>query len=122
MSYVEDAYEKMDLRSQLLKSVKRTIDYMGVIIKEGDIVEVTVNLREPPEMLTFVGWHPYLFEWCFIDKDGNYVIIPQKQIKRLKVFIDQAALKSALAERKSSPTSSASSEASPQEKEETEGC
>ena len=79
-------YNVMESRKKLLAEVRRTINFMGIIINEGDQLEVWQNLREPPEVLTFIGFHPFIFMWCFMDDNGDYIFMPQKHIKRIKVF------------------------------------
>jgi hypothetical protein len=86
MSEFNEKYNVMESRKKLLAEVRRTINFMGIIINEGDQLEVWQNLREPPEVLTFIGFHPYIFMWCFMDNNKDYIFIPQKHIKRIKVF------------------------------------
>jgi len=86
------AYDSMNIRKKLLSEAQRTVNFMGIIINEGDQVMLWQNLREPPEIMTFVGFHPYIFMWCFMDANHDYVFIPQKYIKRIKIFTNMKAI------------------------------
>ncbi|MEM4067275.1 MAG: hypothetical protein QXV17_10510 [Candidatus Micrarchaeaceae archaeon] len=66
------------------KILKR-VNFVGLNIKQGDIIMVYTSLRGVGEQFEFVGFNPHLFAFRLKDSDGLEVIIPWKHIKKIVV-------------------------------------
>jgi hypothetical protein len=72
-------------RLTLISENMKDIELMGYRLSDGDMIEIQISYRTPPERFTFRGFNPHLFLFKLENKNGEIEFIKYDQIKRIKV-------------------------------------